>query len=553
VWLATIVVYSSLAGALLWPIQPASAETIGPDAAYCMQTNYNNHGDSQKLNCNANDVRVAKAIQSTLKITAGGSCAVVNGVNTCTCDPTTNNGKVTFEADFQVQLTATARYDYGIYWSADGDTNGDGAYTGQCLITTATGNCGGSANDPANQTCTSLNNVRPAGTTIGGVTSGGFKQLDGSGDTCGDITSDTNNQLVHLILEVPCVPGAGGKLALPYCTSWRQPGSNETCDSPDDAFPGAPSKCSCDANFTVGIDVKAPTLKLDKTATPTAVDEPGGSVQFSFQVTKGPSTTTATLDQIEDDTDNNGTKDTTYAPRGSCPDGTVPAGQTCIPCSCGTNCTINGTTNKVELGANGVATCTVTRSVSGNAGDSFTDKACVQGHFFNPVSGQNQNIGATIASPNTDSCDTATVAIRDVTPTATITKTVDKAVCATVRYKVKVDNTDTAEALTLSALTDDKAGGSGSITSVHDNVKGTTCGVTAGQNGGKGLGTASDLTAAGALGSIAASGNYQCFFDVQVCSFPQTDTVTGTLSDNDGTTISPTGSATVDSVTVNTP
>jgi hypothetical protein len=93
---------------------------------------------------------------------------------------------------------------------------------------------------------------------------------------------------------------------------------------------------------------------------------------------------------------------------------------------------------------------------------------------------------------------------------------------------VQVDNTDSVETLTLTALTDNTVGGSGDITTVHDNVKATTCVVPQ---------------------TIAVGGHYQCTFDAQVCNFPQTDTVTGTLNDDENTVINPSGSATVNSVT----
>jgi hypothetical protein len=128
-----------------------------------------------------------------------------------------------------------------------------------------------------------------------------------------------------------------------------------------------------------------------------------------------------------------------------------------------------------------------------------------------------------------------------VFPTAKVTKTFDSLQCSTVRYAVKVENLDTAESLTLTALNDDKVGGNGDLTSLHNNVLGTTCGVT-----GPGLGTMSGLTGSGALSTIAVSGNYSCKFDAKTCTTgQQTDVVTATLNDNDGNTITPNGPATV--------
>ena len=128
-WQLVIAVCLVAAGGVLFGAQPASAFT----ANVCMQTNYTAHGKTQSLNCTANDVRVAEVTNITIQ--SGGECHLVNGVNTCTC---TANQPVTFTADYKVVLTAQARYDIGIYFSTDGDTNGDGALTGQCKLTTLT-------------------------------------------------------------------------------------------------------------------------------------------------------------------------------------------------------------------------------------------------------------------------------------------------------------------------------------------------------------------------------------------------------------------------------
>jgi hypothetical protein len=259
------------AGGLLAGVQPAYPETLFNQV--CMQTNYNNQNGSQNLNCNANDVRVATAIQSSISISSGGECHIENGVNKCTCDP---SGDVTFTADFEVLLTAQARYDYGIYWATDGDANGDGALTGTCSITTATGNCAGGVGGG----CTDTLNVRPSGYTAGGITSHGFTNESVSGDTCGDIDAAHNPQLVNITLTTKCTAGANNQLKLPFCTSWRQPGSNEVCGSPLDAFPGSPSKCSCNPGFTIGIQV-LPTGSGAKCVTGLACASVGYKVEIS--------------------------------------------------------------------------------------------------------------------------------------------------------------------------------------------------------------------------------------------------------------------------------
>jgi hypothetical protein len=169
-------------------------------------------------------------------------------------------------------------------------------------------------------------------------------------------------------------------------------------------------------------------------------------------------------------------------------------------------------------------TCSFTRTITGDAGQSFTDNACVN------ATDQNGN-------PVGPTCNTATVSIKDVLPTAAVTKTADSVVCADVKYRVKVENTDTVESLTLSTLNDDKFGNianyAGGVPALGTKVVSSTCAVPQ---------------------SIAKSDKYECSFVALVCrvDFPHTNTLTGTLSDNDGNTVSPspTGSATVNDVTL---
>jgi len=212
------------------------------------------------------------------------------------------------------------------------------------------------------------------------------------------------------------------------------------------------------------------------------------------------SAATVTLTALTEDANNDGTVDFTYS------SSSTPT----LASICGT----------LTLAPGASTDCTFTGSVSGNAGDNIVDKACASGTDSN---------GGTV----TPVCATATVSIADVTPTASLVKTVVEATCAVVKYKVEVTNTDAVENLTLSALTDDKVGGNGDITTTtgaHDNLTKTDCAVpqTITKNGGK----------------------YSCNFEALVCTFATTNEVSGTLSDNDGNSITKKGSATVNSVTI---
>ena len=458
-------------GGLLLGARPASAL----EANVCMQTNYTNHGLSQTLGCTANDVSVARA--TNIEITAGGSCTGTGANKVCTCN---EGGNVTFTADYEVVLTAQARYDIGIYFSADGDPNGDGALTGACKLTTL------SASNSTNfinldPTLKPANKAQP-------------------NDVCGDIDSAHNPQILHLPLTVPCTgvlqPDGTKKLKLPNCTSWRESGANDTCDEATDAFPGAPSKCNCEPGFTVDIFTETATIEVTKTASPTTVPETGGSVTYTVAVKNLSQQATLTLDTLTDDlygdittTGHDGITDTTCA-----------VGPPAIAAQATYSCTF---TVSMPAGDNGGTT---TDTVEACGTDSF-------GH--------------------TNLCDDddAVVTYTDVRETPTLTKTATVKECSVqVTYDVVVTNNSAQDTLTLNTLSDDKFG---VITSAHaagggfGEVVDTTCGEAL-QTGGAGT-----LPAV-----IAASGNYSCSFIgvIKTCSGTHTNTVTGSATDDDGAT-----------------
>jgi hypothetical protein len=121
---------------------------------------------------------------------------------------------------------------------------------------------------------------------------------------------------------------------------------------------------------------------------------------------------------------------------------------------------------------------------------------------------------------NTQSVDSVTVTSSDAAASAAVTKGVDTLVhgCATVRYTVGVHNGSGAdESESLSAFNDSSFA---SITTVHDNVLGTTCGQAPTVNNlPGGIGTLSGSNGAGTLpATLAVGGNdYTCKFDAQIC------------------------------------
>jgi len=171
---------------------------------------------------------------------------------------------------------------------------------------------------------------------------------------------------------------------------------------------------------TVTINDAVSTITVVKTATPDNVDEPGGLVDFTVQVTNDSAVDTVTLTLIEDDEDNNGTTDQTYDPAVIC-DATV-------------------------LAPTEVANCTFSHQVNGNAGDVITDAVT--------VSGTDDDAAAVSGG------DTAAVTINDLVAAISVVKTatpdnVDEP-GAIVNFTVVVTNNSVADTVTLTQIDDDE-------------------------------------------------------------------------------------------------
>ena len=471
---------------------------VGPAAPnangnYCMQQVYSGSSisSSNLLNCTANDVKISKATEFCVR--ALDSSGNPTGPSTCGTsppapgsDPVTCNANemIQLTAKFQVDVNASSRFDESFYFRVDGGATARG-----------TGGVGGSVSGQC-----SLTNLKVGGDPGTPNSSIVTEAKASDRDSCGDLNQGSS--FVTFTLPVKCVGDANGKLKLPNCTSWHSNSATKCeLDVPTaDSAPETKSKCNCDDGFTLDILVEHPTITVTKKAAPTSVNEPGGDVSYTVTVKNDGSAATVTLTALTEDANNDGTVDFTYS------SSSTPT----LASICGT----------LTLAPGASTDCTFTGSVSGNAGDNIVDKACASGTDSN---------GGTV----TPVCATATVSIADVTPTASLVKTVVEATCAVVKYKVEVTNTDAVENLTLSALTDDKVGGNGDITTTtgaHDNLTKTDCAVpqTITKNGGK----------------------YSCNFEALVCTFATTNEVSGTLSDNDGNSITKKGSATVNSVTI---
>lgn len=281
-WVMVMVV-----GMFLGGLQGAYGQTCppgpGPASGQGMQVNNGCMRDIAgfDLVCTANDVRIASV--ANVVVAPGDSCAYPGDT-------------VTFTADYNVLLTAQARHDIGIYFSSDGDPNLDGAYTGQCNI----------------NTLPYTPNPSPY-TDLDGTTDPwpGGNRASGCQDWCGDIDDSPNPITATITVTAKCIDTDGdGKLNLPWCTSWRQPGDNSLCTSPLQAFPGAPSKCMCDTTgLTIPITVPPPALLVDKTVDANGdgtfsdsetIPESGGSVTYKVVVTNPSPPYTANITSLTD-------------------------------------------------------------------------------------------------------------------------------------------------------------------------------------------------------------------------------------------------------------
>ncbi|AVR89703.1 hypothetical protein Tharo_2821 [Thauera aromatica K172] len=433
-----------------------------------MQDVWKAHGNSQNLTCTANDVTLSSAGNICVHVTQGGpqdtnndGCQDPNPQGQFTC---VANQLFTFTADFTMPLTAQARYDLGLYLATDGGGS-DGALTGSCEANVVT-----EANSP-----TFINN-------------------DAGLDICGDIDADHTPQVIRETVTVMCADtNNDSKVNLPWCTSWRQPGANEVCDSATytaaatfDAFPGSPSKCNCgDLNIDIFLETASITVVKDA-VTPT-VSEAGGEVTYSVAVTNHAQVSSVTLDSLEDDLYGDITKKT--------PDNPLISDTNC------TLATIPAESN--DPGGQNPYTCQFTVAVASgvhDAGDTITDvvEACGSDDF---------------GHSNLCDDDPADVTVLDASspPSLTKTATATQTVAVDVQFSVGVSNTSSFDTLTLTSLTDDRFG---DITTVQGNVLSTTCTVPQ---------------------VIVPSGSYPCSFVGRISATGlHTNVVTGAATDDDG-------------------
>jgi hypothetical protein len=498
-------------------------------ASTCLQDEYNNVA-KQKLNCTANDVRVAEAV----------NIRDLGGSNFSTCF---EGSTFDFIADFKIVTSSTStRSNIGLYFANQGTTS---------ALATG-GSCVDNIIQPGNPPCPgTVTLANPAGIPCG---SDVHDEFDAQPDNCGDSSSQDNgafgagSQKVTVEVtgfkcdstnSVPCPNDATKRcLSLPNCTSWQIPGGTIQCQSPSPNFtwvqaaiPGTPSKCNCGV-ITLPITPVTVTPTIQKACTTASTPGTPGPAVFTqgANPTQTPTTCVSgaegstityhvAITNTSTVTNNNVAVDqvcdTVY---GTIYDDDLmntanPPARVFAACAAGVPSSLNGTATNVNCGTQGTIApgatqiCTFTAPQGELA--NVTDTVNASGH-------STLNTSSTFNGTQVSS-NSVTVTSTDAPSTATVTKGIDSttAGCATVRYTVGVHNSSGAdENLSLTAFNDSQYG---SITTVHaPDVLGTTCGVATGVAG---LGTLSGSTGGGSLpATLAVSGSdYTCKFDGQFC------------------------------------
>jgi hypothetical protein len=548
---------------------PASAggicSTEGAGAGNCLQNESCAAGVTQKLNCTANDVRVAKVINTR---NPDGS-----PINSCIAGQTGIN----FVADFLVQTSSTSsRSNIGLYFSEFDVTQQPTALTGTCsdnVISpphhvTGVSACLGSGayNDAA---CTGfgtydeLDANEPKSTTgttgCGDSTSGDGTVCLTANDNLGNATAVpcssplaaqtfTATQVVTVEIKNFTCPNvaAGTQVQLPNCTSWQIPGGTIMCTTgptdypyptaPPTAIPGTPSKCNCGV-VALPIIVQTPSVQVQKACTTTSTPGPATfdtvkdtesptscdagpegteAVTYTVELTNTSNTGGFTVDQICDD------RFGTIYRSGSAP-------VSLAPCGAGTTFLGNGTNNctgTYDLAANASTSCTFLSTPNTEnlpqTSPTFTDTITAFGHGDLATTKEVSGTSDTVSVYSEDAPSSA-----KTTPTPTTTTKI----CVTERFTAVVQNTSAAdENINLHGLSDNTE----DLTALSADIVGTTCGQAA---GGFGLGTLNTTAvtasnggvfpspagfslAAGTGNPVTNGGTYTCLFDVLFCGAP---------------------------------
>jgi hypothetical protein len=568
---------------MLLAVTVGTATLTFGQADNCIQNEFNvSQGASRtstaaknRLNCTANDVRIAKVLNVRDAATGAALPSCSTGV------------PFDFIADFQIVTTASStRSNIGLYIAETGTTTADAlSVNNTCadnvipppanlssLTIPVTGNTNAQffCNGSSGQLC---------GTNY-------FDEYDPHPDSCGDSSSNDNGgaaatQIVTLLIKGFSCPSpvglptctVGGKTGpcavLPNCTSWQIPGGVIQCTAPSGqqsydvdqptAVPADKSKCNCET-IPLPIIIQSPTISVAKTCTTAnetdaancTLTPEGGTVTYNITITNTSNFGSVTIDQICDSAFGNLGTVSGFTP--SCATGNTAAGGT----QAGRSALVSGQNGCIvpqTLTAAGTTGATYTCSFQANQIENVTVDDTVS----------TNGLGQDGTTPVTGSSTQVEVVSHEANTTGLITKGVDstRSACVTVRYKAQVKNTSAAgtdETLNLSSVSDNTFG---SITTLHGTggtgtVVGTTCGVAAGLGtlAGTGAGTLPVTLNPGGTYPASTFNSGFCNFDGVLCGttgttgctigFSDTDNLSATLTDDEGAAVTLTpGQATV--------
>ncbi|NVC95672.1 hypothetical protein FC650_19010 [Vibrio natriegens] len=418
-----------LIGAATLYVPTALAQDPGVQDS-CMEDLY-----GKSLNCTANDINIAEA--NNIVVTEIDGQPVDPGTDVCVAGK-----EVTFEADFNVVATASDRYDIGLYFQNDGGAN---ALNGSCNIYTLSDEYSVNANNT-------------------------------DGDSCWDV--EQAQVVVHSAeITTLCQDTDGdGQLNLPNCVSWRQPGKNEVCNDPTDAFPGAPSKCNCDDNYNIPIFIQPDPPVTEKSVTPLTGSEP--YQEFLYTITITPAASTGSLvkvtyieDEVSSST-NIGDSPETFILNGGpgvndvgvtkgkftlLSSGLLNACESVVlpyvipPESVGLECTY-----KIRIDDEDLPNVPDPELFENYVRSTIVDE------YDDPVGDNTCVTPSTAGTPNPNCSNEVVVELHNVSPTISVTKSanpttvVESITGEPVEYTVVITNTSSVDAVTITSITDDQ-------------------------------------------------------------------------------------------------
>jgi uncharacterized repeat protein (TIGR01451 family) len=248
------------------------------------------------------------------------------------------------------------------------------------------------------------------------------------------LTDSVVNPVCAALLSTEIAPNSTVRCQYPF--SYSQPGDYDNTATVAVTDNEENEDTATDMATASVIDVPA-SIQVTKTATPTTLVEPGGTVTFTVQVENTSAVDTVTLTTVAEDDTSDGTDEIVY-----------PAATIC---------------DVTVLAPDAIATCTFPRPVTGNAGAFFTDLATVTA---------TDDDGQTVIDS-----DSANVVITNLNSQLVVTKTADPPSIQEpgdfVTFHITITNLSPVDVVTVTQLVDSDFGDI--TTTGHDDIVSTTC------------------------------------------------------------------------------